>query len=79
VIAEARWKQHSFLAKHLDRLARGAHAREGLEKISDRLPNLRIGIQDNIAGIIIDEAGRENATILAPPHLVENAAAQPDC
>jgi hypothetical protein len=38
-------------------LAGGAHAKEGVEEMGDRLPDLRVGIERHVAGLVIDQAG----------------------
>jgi len=39
LVADARWKANSLMAKHFHRLEGGAHPRERLEKIGDGLPD----------------------------------------
>src|ERR1700738_1864532 len=74
-VAQTRRKQKAFLAKGLDGLACRAHARERVEEMGDRLPDLRVGIERHVAGLVIDQAGWKGAAILAAPHLVEDPAA----
>jgi DNA-binding NtrC family response regulator len=54
----------------------GADAHEGLEKVRDRLTDLRVGIQHDRAGLIVGETGGQDTSILTPPDLVEDPAAQ---
>src|SRR5258708_1089065 len=53
-VAQTRRKQKTFLAKGLDGLACGAHARERVEEMDDCLPDLRVGIARHAAGLVID-------------------------
>lgn len=77
VVAQARWKAQALVAEHLHRLTCGAHARECLEEVSDRLPDLGVGVEDHVAGRVVHEAGGQWTPILAAAHLVEDSAAQP--
>jgi hypothetical protein len=70
-----RGKQKAFLAKGFDGLACGADARERVEEMSDSLPDLRVGIERHVTGLLIDQPGWQGAAILATPYLVEDSAA----
>jgi hypothetical protein len=64
------------LPKHLHRLTGGTDARERLEEVVDGFPDLRVGVEYDVAGLVIDQARGQRTPILAAPHLVEDAAAQ---
>src|ERR1035437_4050425 len=51
------WEVEALLAKHLHGLARRADARERLEEVSDRVPDLHVGIEHHVAGFVVNEAG----------------------
>src|SRR6516164_7271059 len=72
-VAQTRGKQKAFRAKGLDGLACGAHARERVEEMDDCLPNLRVGIERHVAGLVIDQPGWQWAAVLAASHLVEDS------
>src|ERR1017187_8310912 len=69
-VVTARGEQQALLAKRLDRLACRAHARERLEKVGNRLADLGVGIEHDTTGLVIHEAGGQDAMVLAPSHLV---------
>ncbi len=65
-VAQARGKQEAFLAKGLDGLACGAHARERVEEMNDCLLDLRVGIERHVAGLVIDQTGFDSAQQRSP-------------
>ena len=71
------WEAEALLPKHLHRLARRADARERLEEVGDRVPDLRVGIEHHVAGLVVDEARGQRTAIFAAPHFVQDSAAQP--
>ena len=72
LVAPARWEAKPFLAKRLDRLAGGPDARERFEEIRDCLPDLRVGVEHRVAGLIIGEAGRQRTAVLATADFVQD-------
>jgi hypothetical protein len=76
-VAKSSWKTKALVPKHLDHLGGGTHARECIEEVCDRLPDLRVGVERHVAGFIVHEAGGEDTAILTPSHLVEDPAPQP--
>ena len=75
-VAQSGRKAQALVSEHLDHLTGRAHAREGLEEVGDRLPDLRVGVEDDVAGRVVDKARGQRAAILAAPDLVEDPAAQ---
>ena len=53
--------------QHLERLVRGANAGEGLEEVRDRLPDLSVGIQDDLPRFVVLETRRELLAQLLHP------------
>src|SRR6202008_1189980 len=71
------WKTKSLLPKHFPCLASRADTRERLEEMGNRVPDLGVGIEHHVAGLVINEARGQRTTILATPHFVQDTAAQP--
>lgn len=74
-IAESRWEEKALPGEHLDGLRGRSHPRECLEEVGDQLPDLGIRIKNNVAELIIDEAGWQRTPIFTAAHRVEDSAA----
>ena len=59
-----------LIPEHLDRLAGRAYTRKRFEEVGDCLSDLRIGIEHDVASLIVDQAGREGAAILTASYLI---------
>ena len=77
LITVAGWKTKSLAPERLDRLAGGPNPRERLEKVGDRLPDMRVGIERHVAGLIVCKSGWQRTAILAAAHLVQDPSPQP--
>ena len=76
-VVQAGGETQPIVTKYLHRLAGRAHARERLEEVGDALPDLRVGIECDVAAIVIDKTGRKRTAILTAAYLVEDPAAKP--
>ena len=47
------------------------------KKWADRFPDLCVGVEHDVAGLVVDESRRQGTMILATSRLVEDSAAQP--
>src|ERR1700722_18146021 len=54
--SESRRTEKALIPKHLHHLACRAHARERFEEVGDRFPDLCVGVEHDIAGLVVDEA-----------------------
>src|ERR1700722_2866838 len=61
--AEARWKFKPFGPKHLHGLTCRTHAGKGLKEIGNRIPDLCVGVEHDVAGFVVDQTCRERTTI----------------
>lgn len=53
-----------------------ADPRERFEEVGDHLPDLSVRIENDIANLVIDKAGRKRTTVFTAAYLVEDPAAQ---
>ena len=75
-VAESGWEEQAFPGERLDGLRGRPGPGERLEEVGDHLADLGVRVEDYIANLIIDEAGRQGAAIFTAAHLVEDTAAQ---
>ena len=77
VVVVARGKAQALAPKSLNRLVGGADAGEGLEKVDDAFSHLLVGVEHHVAGLVIHQAGGQQATVLSASRLVQQPPAQP--
>src|ERR1035438_1104162 len=70
-------KTQALFSKGLYSLACRADPRKRLEEVSDRIPDLCVGIEHHVPEHVISEARGQRTTILAAAHLVQDSATQP--
>jgi hypothetical protein len=70
-------KTKALLPKRFHGLACRADPRKRLEEVSDRAPDLYVGIEHHVPELVINEARGQRTTILATAYLVQDSASQP--
>jgi hypothetical protein len=65
------------LGEILDHAERGPHALEGVEHQADRVPDLLVGIEDDLSGGVVNQPGGRSEAELTGPGLLLLAPEQP--
>ena len=75
--AKPRRTEKPFFPKNFHHLACRADARKRFEELGNRFPDLCVGVEHDVAGLVVDEARGQGAAVLPASRLVEDSATQP--